>query len=137
MVLSSSKSLDTAYRVGFLGTEGIRRIGNWLNAFSCEVLALIRRISFVVYGVLVRNEHSSNIFVLAPNYAPFSLSSQNTPELLYLSTLKQLSAQDQACNSAMVVPVLETAVPPRVSLAPHQIPSRISMAQNQYTRTYS
>ncbi|GKE19061.1 hypothetical protein Tco_1426638 [Tanacetum coccineum] len=45
-------------------------------------------------------------------------------------------AQDQARNSAMVVPVLETAVPHRVPLAPHQIPSRISMAHNQYTRTY-
>ncbi|GJT67305.1 hypothetical protein Tco_1018785 [Tanacetum coccineum] len=83
---------DTTYRVGFLGVhEGIRCIWNWSNAFSCEVLALIRRISFVVYGVLVRNQHSSNIFVLAQNYAPFSLSSQNTPELLHLSTLKQLS----------------------------------------------
>ncbi|GJS36911.1 putative reverse transcriptase domain-containing protein [Tanacetum coccineum] len=34
-------------------TERIRRIGNWSNAFSCEVLALIRRISFVGYGVLL------------------------------------------------------------------------------------
>ncbi|GJX35965.1 putative reverse transcriptase domain-containing protein [Tanacetum coccineum] len=29
----------------------ICRIGNWSNALSCEVLALIRRISFVGYGV--------------------------------------------------------------------------------------
>ncbi|GJS18504.1 hypothetical protein Tco_0412976 [Tanacetum coccineum] len=35
--------------------EGIRHIGNWSNAFSCEVLAWIRRISFVGYGILVRN----------------------------------------------------------------------------------
>ncbi|GKB41784.1 hypothetical protein Tco_0886726, partial [Tanacetum coccineum] len=28
----------------------IRRIGNWSNTFSCEVQALIRRISFVGYG---------------------------------------------------------------------------------------
>ncbi|GJR23647.1 DNA-directed DNA polymerase [Tanacetum coccineum] len=40
---------------------------------------------------VVKNQHSSNIFVLAPNYAPFSLSSQKTPGLLHLSTLKQLS----------------------------------------------
>ncbi|GJR25873.1 integrase, catalytic region, zinc finger, CCHC-type containing protein [Tanacetum coccineum] len=33
--------------------EGIHRIGNWSNAFSCEVLARIRRISFVGYAVLV------------------------------------------------------------------------------------
>ncbi|GKB58189.1 hypothetical protein Tco_0914375, partial [Tanacetum coccineum] len=33
-------------------SERIRRIGNWSNAFSCEVLALICRISFVGYGVL-------------------------------------------------------------------------------------
>ncbi|GJW03274.1 hypothetical protein Tco_1562130 [Tanacetum coccineum] len=46
-------------------TEGIRRIGNWSNAFSCEVLMLIRRISLVGYGVLVKNQQSSNIFVLA------------------------------------------------------------------------
>ncbi|GJZ31766.1 hypothetical protein Tco_0576813 [Tanacetum coccineum] len=31
----------------------IRRIGNWSNAFSCDVLALICRISLVGYGVLV------------------------------------------------------------------------------------
>ncbi|GKB46164.1 retrovirus-related pol polyprotein from transposon TNT 1-94 [Tanacetum coccineum] len=39
--------MDTAYI-----TERIRRIGNWTNAFSCEVQALIRRISLVGYGVL-------------------------------------------------------------------------------------
>ncbi|GKD74616.1 hypothetical protein Tco_1332898, partial [Tanacetum coccineum] len=33
-------------------TYRIHRIGNWSNAFSCEVLALIRHISFVGYGVL-------------------------------------------------------------------------------------
>ncbi|GJY94851.1 hypothetical protein Tco_0511212 [Tanacetum coccineum] len=33
-------------------TSRIRRIGNWSNTFSCEVLALIRHISFVGYGVL-------------------------------------------------------------------------------------
>ncbi|GJS96073.1 zinc finger, CCHC-type containing protein [Tanacetum coccineum] len=33
-------------------TEGIRRIGNSSNAFSCEVLARIRRISFVGYDIL-------------------------------------------------------------------------------------
>ncbi|GJR89675.1 hypothetical protein Tco_0213686, partial [Tanacetum coccineum] len=71
--------------------EWIRRIGNWSNAFSCEVLAQIRRISLVEYGVLVKFQQSSNIIVLAPNYAPFSMSSQNTPELLHLSTIKQLS----------------------------------------------
>ncbi|GJW21103.1 hypothetical protein Tco_0031725 [Tanacetum coccineum] len=38
--------MDTAY-----GSSQIRRIGNWSNALSCEVLALIRRISFVGYGV--------------------------------------------------------------------------------------
>ncbi|GKB35360.1 hypothetical protein Tco_0880302 [Tanacetum coccineum] len=37
-------------------TERIRRIGNWSNAFSCEVLALIRRISFVGYSVLWDSE---------------------------------------------------------------------------------
>ncbi|GJU40692.1 hypothetical protein Tco_1193649 [Tanacetum coccineum] len=36
-------------------TERIRRIGNWLNAFSCEVLELILHVSFVGYGVLDRN----------------------------------------------------------------------------------
>nr|GEY24262.1 Gag-Pol polyprotein [Tanacetum cinerariifolium] len=36
--------------------RGIHRIGNWLNAFSCEEFALIRRISFLGYGVLVRIE---------------------------------------------------------------------------------
>ncbi|GJW78219.1 hypothetical protein Tco_0139901 [Tanacetum coccineum] len=64
-----------------------RRIGNWSNAFSCEGLAQICRIFSVGYGVLVKIQQSSNIFVLAPNCAPFSLSSQNTPELLHLSTL--------------------------------------------------
>nr|GEW59798.1 hypothetical protein [Tanacetum cinerariifolium] len=34
----------------------IRRIGNYEYAFSCEDLALIRRISFPGYGVLVINE---------------------------------------------------------------------------------
>ncbi|GKE24686.1 retrovirus-related pol polyprotein from transposon TNT 1-94, partial [Tanacetum coccineum] len=55
----------------------------------------IRRISLVGYGVLVKFQQPSNIFVLAPNYVPFSLSSQNTLELLHLSTLKQLMRQPQ------------------------------------------
>ncbi|GJR20965.1 hypothetical protein Tco_0969492 [Tanacetum coccineum] len=45
-------------------TAWIRRIRNWSNAFSCEVLALIRRISFAGYGVLVKIQQSSNIFIL-------------------------------------------------------------------------
>ncbi|GJR17240.1 reverse transcriptase domain-containing protein [Tanacetum coccineum] len=36
--------------------EWIRRIGNWSNAFSCEVLALICRISFAGYGILERDD---------------------------------------------------------------------------------
>ncbi|GJY57167.1 hypothetical protein Tco_0456282 [Tanacetum coccineum] len=44
--------MDTAY-----GRRWIRRIGNCEYAFSCEDLALIRRISFPGYGVLVRNEY--------------------------------------------------------------------------------
>ncbi|GJT83194.1 hypothetical protein Tco_1057536 [Tanacetum coccineum] len=36
--------MDTAY-----GSSQIHRVGNWSNALSCEVLALIRRISFVGY----------------------------------------------------------------------------------------
>ncbi|GJU50334.1 hypothetical protein Tco_1219889 [Tanacetum coccineum] len=39
------RALDTAY-----GSRGIRRIGNWLNAFSCEELALIRHIFLDGYG---------------------------------------------------------------------------------------
>ncbi|GJV23071.1 hypothetical protein Tco_1375766 [Tanacetum coccineum] len=39
--------MDTAY-----GSSLIRRIRNWSNALSCEVLALIRRISFVGYGII-------------------------------------------------------------------------------------
>ncbi|GKE79245.1 retrovirus-related pol polyprotein from transposon TNT 1-94, partial [Tanacetum coccineum] len=62
----------------------------------------IRRISLVGYGVLVRFQQSSNIFVLDPDYTPFSLSSQNTPELLHLSTLKQLiSTRKQLQTDAM------------------------------------
>ncbi|GKC81978.1 hypothetical protein Tco_1137695 [Tanacetum coccineum] len=41
--------MDTAY-----GRRGIRHIGNCEYAFSCEDLALIHRISFPGYGVLVR-----------------------------------------------------------------------------------
>ncbi|GKF24946.1 hypothetical protein Tco_0080840 [Tanacetum coccineum] len=41
--------MDTAY-----GRMWICRIGNYEYAFSCEDLALIRRISFPGYGVLVR-----------------------------------------------------------------------------------
>ncbi|GKE95190.1 hypothetical protein Tco_1580045, partial [Tanacetum coccineum] len=41
--------MDTAY-----GSSQIHRTGNWSNAFSCEVHALIRRISLAGYGVLVR-----------------------------------------------------------------------------------
>ncbi|GKB38062.1 hypothetical protein Tco_0883004 [Tanacetum coccineum] len=40
--------MDTAY-----GRRRIRRIGNCEYAFTCEDLALIRRISFPGYGVLV------------------------------------------------------------------------------------
>ncbi|GKA70842.1 hypothetical protein Tco_0776981 [Tanacetum coccineum] len=39
--------MDTAY-----GSSQIRRIKNWSNALSCEVQALIRRISLVGYDVL-------------------------------------------------------------------------------------
>ncbi|GKA20763.1 hypothetical protein Tco_0700752 [Tanacetum coccineum] len=39
--------VDTVY-----GSSQIRRIGNWSNALSCEVLALIRRISFVGYSLM-------------------------------------------------------------------------------------
>ncbi|GJR21371.1 hypothetical protein Tco_0969898 [Tanacetum coccineum] len=42
--------------------EGIRRIGNWSNAFSYEVLARIRRISFVGYGVLVSSKDTEILF---------------------------------------------------------------------------
>ncbi|GJX10299.1 hypothetical protein Tco_0200158, partial [Tanacetum coccineum] len=38
-----SGKVDMAYWAEFFGAEGIRRIGNWSNAFSCEVLAWIRR----------------------------------------------------------------------------------------------
>ncbi|GJY80612.1 hypothetical protein Tco_0493363 [Tanacetum coccineum] len=101
-VLQSSSELSMPKWAGiviFMDTEYVDsmdiRIGNWSNAFSCEVLAQIRRsrISLVGYGVLVKFQKSSNVFVLAPNHAPFSLSSQNTPELLHLSTLKQLSTK--------------------------------------------
>ncbi|GKC19086.1 hypothetical protein Tco_1021236 [Tanacetum coccineum] len=56
-----SRRLDTSYPTGgyvlsswirCMETEGIRRIGNWSNAFSCEVLALIRRISFVRFELI-------------------------------------------------------------------------------------
>ncbi|GJY05766.1 ribonuclease H-like domain-containing protein [Tanacetum coccineum] len=40
--------------------EGIHRIGNWSNAFSCEVLVRIRRISFVGYGVLIGSTTAFN-----------------------------------------------------------------------------
>ncbi|GJR57863.1 hypothetical protein Tco_1500025 [Tanacetum coccineum] len=43
--------MDTAY-----GRRGIRRIRNCYYAFSYEELELIRRISFLGYGVLVRIE---------------------------------------------------------------------------------
>ncbi|GJX42283.1 hypothetical protein Tco_0257273 [Tanacetum coccineum] len=46
-----SIKLDTAY-----GRSWIRHIGNWSYAFSCEELALIRRISFYGYGVLHKPE---------------------------------------------------------------------------------
>ncbi|GKC19266.1 hypothetical protein Tco_1021416, partial [Tanacetum coccineum] len=42
--------MDTPY-----GRRGIRRIGNCLYVFSCEELALIRRISFPGYGVLYKS----------------------------------------------------------------------------------
>ncbi|GJX76891.1 hypothetical protein Tco_0323702, partial [Tanacetum coccineum] len=45
-------------------TAWICRIRNWSNAFSCKLLALIRRISFAGYGVLVKIQQSSNIFIL-------------------------------------------------------------------------
>nr|GEX99184.1 hypothetical protein [Tanacetum cinerariifolium] len=48
--------------------KGIRRIGNWSDAFSCNVQALICRIFIVGYGVLVRNQQSSNVIILALNY---------------------------------------------------------------------
>ncbi|GJV29007.1 hypothetical protein Tco_1385455 [Tanacetum coccineum] len=54
-------------------TAWIRCIGNWSNAFSCEVLAQIRHISVVGNGVLVKFQQSSNIFVLAP------ITNQNVP----------------------------------------------------------
>ncbi|GJV95733.1 RNA-directed DNA polymerase, eukaryota, reverse transcriptase zinc-binding domain protein [Tanacetum coccineum] len=43
--------MDTTY-----GSRVICRIKNWSNAFSCEVQALIRRISFAGYDVLAIND---------------------------------------------------------------------------------
>nr|GEY96172.1 reverse transcriptase domain-containing protein [Tanacetum cinerariifolium] len=69
--------VNIAYRAGFLGLDTayesrvIRRIGNWSNVLSCEVQALIRRISFAGYGVLVRNQQSSNVFILVSKYKAF------------------------------------------------------------------
>ncbi|GJT04414.1 hypothetical protein Tco_0838876 [Tanacetum coccineum] len=68
--------MDTTY-----GRRWIRRIRNCEYAFSCEALALIRGIFFPGYGILVRNRIFSNVFILAPKYAPFSMSSQITPQL--------------------------------------------------------
>ncbi|GJY88467.1 reverse transcriptase domain-containing protein [Tanacetum coccineum] len=56
--------------------EGIRRIGNWSNAFSCEVLAWIRRISFVGYSVLEENEKYDNEWP-GVDYDNFSPSKEN------------------------------------------------------------
>ncbi|GJU17860.1 putative reverse transcriptase domain-containing protein [Tanacetum coccineum] len=58
--------------------QGIRRIGNWSNAFSCDVLALIRRIFFVGYDILTKEDHEVHVkLVLEPLkkerlYAKFS-----------------------------------------------------------------
>ncbi|GJY56399.1 hypothetical protein Tco_0455514 [Tanacetum coccineum] len=51
LLLAEVIFMDTTY-----GRRWIRRIGNCEYAFSCEDLALIRRISFPGYGVLVRIE---------------------------------------------------------------------------------
>ncbi|GJU02095.1 hypothetical protein Tco_1112433 [Tanacetum coccineum] len=66
--------MDTAY-----GRRWIRRIRNCEYAFSYEDLALIRRISFPGYGVLVRNEHLASRFLEnrppifnKENYVPWS-----------------------------------------------------------------
>ncbi|GKD20771.1 hypothetical protein Tco_1222474 [Tanacetum coccineum] len=78
----------------------IRRIENWSNAFSCEVLALIRRISLVGYGVLVKFQQSSNIIVLALNYAPFSLYCLSTSRGNEVHTLSSRSSK--GTDGAMV-----------------------------------
>ncbi|GJS09550.1 hypothetical protein Tco_0366346 [Tanacetum coccineum] len=49
--------MDTAY-----GRSQIRRIGNWPNAFSCEVQALIRRISFVGYSSIDKGPFQMGTF---------------------------------------------------------------------------
>ncbi|GJU60327.1 hypothetical protein Tco_1238093 [Tanacetum coccineum] len=109
--------MDTAY-----GSSQIRRIENWSNALSCEVQALIRRISLVGYDVLVRNQQSSNIFVLAPNYALFSMASQNNPELLHLSTLKQLRTNVQPLSQ----PKAPTAKKPKKKKIPSSTQPKVS-----------
>ncbi|GJZ11318.1 retrovirus-related pol polyprotein from transposon TNT 1-94 [Tanacetum coccineum] len=69
---------------GFRQEEGINFEESFTLVARIEADALIRRISFAGYDILVRNQQSSNVFILALNYAPFSMSSQNTPELLHL-----------------------------------------------------
>ncbi|GJY08851.1 hypothetical protein Tco_0377036 [Tanacetum coccineum] len=65
--------MDTAY-----GGRVIRRIGNWSNAFSCEVEALIRRIPFAGYGVCIVefDENPDNKFI----FGEFDLKSPNSEE---------------------------------------------------------
>ncbi|GJS22394.1 hypothetical protein Tco_0451026 [Tanacetum coccineum] len=54
--------MDTAY-----GRRGIRRIGNCEYAFSCEDLALIRRISFPGYGVLYHSNKAAEAYTHGRN----------------------------------------------------------------------
>nr|GEV98839.1 retrovirus-related Pol polyprotein from transposon TNT 1-94 [Tanacetum cinerariifolium] len=57
--VASGAALQMQQELQWFEIAWIRRIGNWSNAFSCEVLALIRRISFVGYGVLITSDYES------------------------------------------------------------------------------
>ncbi|GKA71547.1 hypothetical protein Tco_0777686 [Tanacetum coccineum] len=77
--------MDTAY-----GSSQIRRLGNWSNVLSCEVLALTRHISFVRYGFALRSTlsvltriDSHTTICGGQDMAPLPATDQTYPWLRY------------------------------------------------------
>ncbi|GKB43540.1 hypothetical protein Tco_0888482 [Tanacetum coccineum] len=93
--------------------EGIRRIGNWSKAFSCEVLAWICRISFVGYSVLIG---SNKIDLLVLQYKQFTIPEEESIDNAFSrfnTIITSLKALDEGFSSKNYVRKFLRALHPK------------------------
>ncbi|GKA77588.1 hypothetical protein Tco_0784049 [Tanacetum coccineum] len=106
----------------------IRRIENWSNAFSCEALALIRRIFLVGYGVLVNFQKSSNLFLTRLNRVISALKDGGGEFDGHLDEINLDLSEELADNGVSPIP---TSLVAHESPQVHQLWERIGIGDAQ------